>query len=357
MNETLENQLSETKSRKMKFLHITFHKGCLLDIEYMFHQLGHELTSMYFDDGETSPTDPERYKLTHERCSKSWNKYSEYYNSFDGIITSDTCPLSRIFLQNNWKKILIVWVCNRFDYSIANEQKDPEFYNLLRDIPNRPNVFIFGNTMIENIYSQNYKNVNISNFVIKPNGKHLLTKELHKTYETGENKLIISPYHNETKMMNLSEKLNSLNIPNFCYSWQDDFHISSLLKYKAFICIPYAFSTIALFERMQLGMITFIPSVNFLIELFYSYGFTNSWFQPPFHPSNLKLLTFSEWYLEENKDLFVFFDSWEDLKMKFENTNYEEKTKQILEFAKRHENIQLQKWNNVIQELVRRCNS
>jgi hypothetical protein len=105
---------------------------------------------------------------------------------------------------------------------------------------------------------------------------------------------------------------------------------------------------------MHLGIITFIPTIKFLIQLFNFYGFTNAWFQPPFDVSNLKLLTVSEWYLEENRELFIFFDSWEDLKIKINNTNYEEKTKKILEFAKNHEKIQLQKWNYVIQELQSR---
>ena len=34
----------------MRLLHITFHKGCELEIEYVFKTLGHELEVMYFDD-------------------------------------------------------------------------------------------------------------------------------------------------------------------------------------------------------------------------------------------------------------------------------------------------------------------
>ena len=47
---------------------------------------------------------------------RSWVNSVVDFGKFDVIVTSDTAPLSRIFLQNNWKKPLIIWICNRFDY-------------------------------------------------------------------------------------------------------------------------------------------------------------------------------------------------------------------------------------------------
>jgi hypothetical protein len=337
----------------MKLLHINFHKGCELDIEYVFNKLGHELTSMRFDDGETDNFSREIYYLTHVRAQKSWDKYSEYYNSFDGIITSDTCPLSRVFLQNNWSKLLIIWVCNRFDYSMPPETHDPEFYHLLRDIPNRPNVYIFGYTCIENVYSTQFKNVNIGNFVIKPIGKNLISENNCKTYEKDNNMIYVPDYHNETKLMNLSEKLTSLGIPNKCERFN---HISELLEYKACISIPYAWSTIVLFERMQLGLVTFVPTIRFLLELFKT---GNSWFQPPFNPTHSyylkqEALKLSEWYLEEHKDIFIYFDNWQELVDKVKTTNYEEMTKKIMETAIKHETITLNRWDMILCDYMKR---
>jgi hypothetical protein len=335
----------------MKLLHFTFHKGTELEIEYVFKRLGHEVTAMRFDDGETEPygtpyVQSKIYEVTHERAQKSWEKYKDYYDTFDGIITSDTCPTSRPFLQNNWSKLLIIWVCNRFDYAILPEQYDPEFYQLLRDIPNRPNVFIFGNTMIENIYSSQIKKVSIGDFIIKPLGKNSISENQYKTYSADEKEVFyLPPYHNETKLMKLSDKLHSIGIDNRCERFPN--HISDLLEYKGVVCIPYAWSTIVFFERLQLGLVTFIPTPGFLIELFHTGDW---WFQPPFNIKYAQNLILSEWYCPENEDMFVFFSSWDDLKYKIKNTNYERKTKLILDFAKKHEEDVLRKWHSIINQ-------
>jgi len=332
----------------MHLLHITFHKGCQLEIEYVFKKLGHEIEVMYFDDGLTKGSD--LYKIDHELAQRCWDKYKDYFNTFDGIITSDTCPTSRPFLQNNWSKLLIIWICNRFDYEIKPETDDPEFYQLLRDIPNRKNVFIFGNAVIENIYSTQIKRVDVGNFIIKPIGKNIRSSDKYQTYEPCKEVFYIPPYENETKLMNLSEHLNTLQISNKCQRFSE--HISELLLYKGVICIPYAWSTISLFERMQLGLVTFIPTVRFLMQLF-TEGAPKGWFQPPFfsyEPSRFQpeALVLSEWYCEENKNLFVYFDSWEDLQEKVRTTDFIKKTETILLFAKEHHDEMLARWKHVI---------
>jgi len=335
----------------MKLLHLTFHKGCELDIEYVFSKLGHDLSVMQFDDGETDLILHVRYEITHDKAQKCWNKYADYFNTFDGIITSDTCPNSRVFLQNNWKKLLIIWICNRFDYAIQPEYRDPEFYQLLRDIPNRPNTYIFGNTRIESLYCEQIKNVKISDFVIKPLGKNLISENMVQTYENGSEVFYVPPYHNETKLMDLSAKLTSLGIPNKCERFPN--HISDLLEYKGGIYMPYAWSTIVFFERLQLGLVTFIPTIRFLMQLF-SKG--DGWFQPPFHPKQPENLQLSEWYCPEHKDIFVFFDSWEDLVDKVKTTNYKEMTQKVLDFAKKHEIETLSRWKSIIDDYTTRNN-
>jgi hypothetical protein len=332
----------------MKFLHITFHKGCELDIEYVFNKLGHTVQSWRFDDGETQGNDI--YKINFLRAQKCWDKYKDFFDTFDGIITSDTCPNSRPFLQNNWSKLLIIWVCNRFDYAVEGDQL---FYDLLRSIPNRKNVYIIGNTQIENIYSSHLRNVNITNEVIKPNGKNNISQRQFKTYNMeNEEKFFIPVYENETKFMDLSKKANELGIKNNNGKRFDN-HISDLLEYKGIICLPYAWSTITFFEIMQLGIIYFIPTPRFLVELSMSnqYFKQRYWFQPPYN-GDPNLLRVAEWYCDEHNDLIIYFDSWEDLQEKVKTTDYENQTKKILEYAEKHTEITLTKWNNIITDYL-----
>jgi hypothetical protein len=46
----------------------------------------------------------------------------------------------------------------------------------------------------------------------------------------------------------------------------------------------------------------------------------------------------------------VYFDSWEDLVQKTKELDYVEKTKTILDYAKKHENDQIEKWKQVLSK-------
>uniref|UniRef100_A0A6C0DL64 Uncharacterized protein n=1 Tax=viral metagenome TaxID=1070528 RepID=A0A6C0DL64_9ZZZZ len=65
----------------MKLLNITFHKGCELEIEYVFTKLAHTIDVMRFDDCET--TDDNIYNINHNRSQNTvtlWNNIINNYN-------------------------------------------------------------------------------------------------------------------------------------------------------------------------------------------------------------------------------------------------------------------------------------
>jgi len=238
------------------------------------------------------------------------------------------------------------------------ESRDPEFYSLLRDIPNRKNVSMFGNTAIENLWATQMKNVNFGDFIIKPVGKNKISEGVTKVHVPDQTKVFyVPPYHNETVFMKLTDKLDQLGIKNKCERFPN--HISDLLEYSGVICIPYAFSTIAFFERLQLGIITFVPSVDFMAEMAKSaknaYGEGSFWFQPPFFAGNPGLkdvLSLSEWYNGCYAEALVYFDTWEDLVHKINTIDYVEKTKKVVKIAKLHESSSMERWAKVIDNLL-----
>jgi hypothetical protein len=324
----------------MKILHLTLHSGCENDIEYVFKKLGHEIVSMKFEDGY------ETQEISHLRGQKYWEKFKDYFATFDGIITSFPTSLSRIFLQNDWSKLLIIWVCNRIDYDIPDI--DAGFYNMLRSVKNKQNVFIFGNTFIENMYSTHVKNVDIGNFIIKPHGKNIKTDFMYKTYSNDEpNVFYVPPCKNEIGPLKLSKKLDSLGIENVCEKYEKD--VIELLGYKGVICIPYSWSSIAFFERLQLGLVTFVPTERFLIELFKENTY---YFEPPFDTQQTELLKICEWYTQEHQNFIIYFDSWNDLKLKIEKTNYKNTTRSMLDYGKMHQKETLERWNYVINQYL-----
>ena len=344
-----------SESTHLNVLHISFHMGCINEFDQVAKKLNLNVTTWKVNELPPYFLDPLKmgnslYNVDHTSAERIWQTHKDFFNQFDLIITSDTAPLSRIFLQNHFKKPLIIWVCNRFDYSdgASNDGSfpDTEYYQLIRRAKNLSNVKVISYTPFEHHYASKYRNINTWNQTIKPTGlgeKNAFKKSSVPTYVDKKKCFFIPPYHNDTKFINLSEKLNQLGIENYRgeYAGPND-----LKDFKGIIHIPYAWSNLALFENASLGLIYFIPSLPFLLQLSKQHNF---FWSPPF---DAQLLSVSEWYNPQYKNLFVFFDSWQDLKEKIYSTNFSEKKKIILNFSKQHQREMLNKWRKLISQLL-----
>lgn len=340
-------------TKKLKILHLGFHSGLENELYSIAKELDLDLIFKRFHDGVSKGSSI--YSVGHDKAKRAWEVYKDYYMKFDIIITSDTAPISRVFLQNKWPEIpnkkLIIWVCNRFDYFDHASRDclfpDQEYYDLIRSANTRKNVHIMGYTRFENHYAKFIKQVNFGNNVIKPIGI-LSDKVWH--YKSNPNREIkgekikdiffVPPYHNDTNMINLSKILTNLKIPNFNGRYNGPLELAD---FKGVIHIPYAWSNLALFEGLQLGIIYFIPSKKLIQE----FSKNNNFFWSP--PFNRNLLYLSEWYCDELKDIFVYFDTWEDLCKKIKTTNYEKQKIIIKEFGKKHKAETLNKWNKLLK--------
>lgn len=321
----------------MKILHLTHHSGCQSNIEYIIKTLGHEITTM-----------PEvyswNYNIGHKRAEELWNKHKEYFESFDLIITSDTAPLSRIFLQNNYKGKLIIWVSNRFNYfdGATNDCNfpDQEFYDMFKE---SKNVKIFSYTKFENEYAKKY-GVYWRNEIIKP-CVEIDKVDFVSAFPENINKsevFFIPPYHNDTIFMDLKGKCNQLGIPVYAGRYNGPL---DLLDVKGIIHIPYAWANFALQEQWSMGKVYFIPSKAFLLKLSKQ---SNFWWQDSWALDNL--IESSEWYCPENQSLFMYFNDWNHLKeLAQQNDLIQNKSKQILEFSKQHNIKSLNQWENALK--------
>tara|TARA_B110001450_G_scaffold179923_2_gene168102 strand:- start:3439 stop:4446 length:1008 start_codon:yes stop_codon:yes gene_type:complete len=333
----------------MNILHLSYHKGCINDFNYICNKLNlqcHVLSS--FKECNTDKNleplllpNNQHYNVTNETAKYFWNRYKDYFNNFDCIITSDTAPLSRIFLQNNWNKKLIIWICNRFDYShgMGSGFPDKQYYELINNATKLINVHIIGYTAFENFYCKYIRNIDIGDDVITPTGgisdiynNFIEKKELNDT-------LFVPPYNNDTIMMDLKTQLEYIGFKAYTgkYSGPMD-----LTNYKAVVHIPYAWSNLAFFEMFQLGIVYFIPTIDFLLKLARGRRF---YWSPPFITN---VINISEWYNDKHKDLLIFFDSWEELKQKINTLNYQEHKLKLKEFGEKHIKITLNKWKNIL---------
>jgi len=328
----------------MKILHLTFHRGCQYDIEYICDKLNLDLETLYFHDYAANIYRPNRYKVTEQRAEAWWHDKKDYYQSFDCIITSDTAPLSRIFLWHidELKPRLIVWICNRFNYAIEDDEQYPI---LLNSLAHQKEITLIPNTEIERIYCKQ-KGVTLAGPTIKPLGRRLPNRHMlppdadaymdDGDYETG---FYIPMYHNETKFMNLHRHCSSLGLKTFHGTHRG---ADSLKRFKAIIHLPYAWSTWSFFESLALNVPYLIPTERFLNQMQSRPSF---WFQTDFDERLLKL---SEWYCDEHRSFVTYFDDWNDLAAKAQKTDWTEVRRKVGAFAEQHHDRTIASWKTTI---------
>lgn len=317
--------LNSTKKEKThKILHLTCHKGLQCHLDFIGQQLSWDLTHLNLFETEKTQT---VYNMTIDRANYFWNKYKSYFQTFETIIISDTAPLARIFLQhlNEFQGNIIIWVCNRFDYSDQKSLQSNEifpdqvYYKLMNStLPNR--VKIISYTKIERCYALD-KSVcwkgPFADTIIKPIGdKSIITTHKNTLIPSNVSKhkskyVFIPPYINDTNCIDFNYlKTNNIQFYNGRYNGAND-----LIGFKCIVHIPYAASNLALFENLYRGIVYYIPSITFLKQLIHSKS--NNWFS-----GGVERIEMSEWYMDSMKHLFVYFDSWSDLKYKLNNNSH-----------------------------------
>ena len=345
--------LSAQESNSLRVLHLTFHKGCKKELEGVAKELSIDLTTWFipdlpagFFDGKTSGN--ALYNIGHERAHRIWDLHQDFFHAFDIVITSDTTPLSRIFLQNHWEKPLIIWICNRFDYcdaaSLDCPFPDQEYYDLFKAAMDQDNVTIVAYTEFEHYWARKM-GIETKSLTITPCGLNigeLKTSAIPKDIVKPQT-FFLPPYHNETIFMDLSSYLKERGIPNFCGRYNGP---ADLKNFKGIIHLPYSFSNLALFENIQMGIPYFIPTIRFFEELVEQGNY--------FHP-NLSCLihdqvhSLSEWYDPKHAEIFTYFDSWDDLIFKINHLEYEKKRKEIRAYGREIKKDNLKKWANLLR--------
>jgi hypothetical protein len=342
----------DSGERSLKVLHITFHKGCQKDFEDIATILKLDLTTIFIKDLAPYEFDPKGagsalYNIGHDRAERIWNKWKDYFDKFDVIITSDTVPLARIFLQNEFKKPLIIWMCNRFDYcdeaSLDCTFPDTEFYDLMRKAIHQKNVQIIAYTEFEHQYASS-KGVFTGNTTITPCAPLLSQDQpfIPSHPKAKKAKLFfLPPYHNETIFINLKQALRSYGIRTFCGRYNGPLDIKD---FKGVIHLPYAWSNLFLFENLRLGIIHFVPSKSFMRKLITQNGY---WHTNVHLLQDYKNFEYSEWYSNTRRDDIIYFESWNDLKTKIKTLNFAEKKASIQKHAQEYSDLMINKWNEV----------
>lgn len=348
---------------KPKVLHLTFHQGCAGEVAYLCKIFDLELDTWAILDQPSGFLDPlesanSNYLMLADKADRIFKKHKQTFESYDLIITSDIAPLSRIFLQNNWKKPLLIWVCNRFDINTRCSGfkvfPDTEYLKLFQEAGNLENVEIVGYTNFEKVHAEKNRAVTSIKATIPPTGMSGVTKGYEKISKEiqKEGKFFVRNYINE-KSLSITRKLRQLNIPHYSGPYAGS---ADLKDFKGMIHIPCVMGNFHLWENLRQGIIHFIPSKQFYHSLYSSRKIKLwDWCQPHGRFSYLPIEEIFEncdWYNEKLLPLFVFFDSFDDLKQKIEDTDYTPKKEAIISWHKGHVLYCLNSWAPIFNRLL-----
>jgi len=322
----------------MRILHVTYHSGCVISVDYICNKLGYHLETQRANWN---------YNISQDLADNIWNQNRDYYNSFDCVITSDTAPLSRIFLREQFRGKLIIWVCNRFDYNDGATNSvnfpDPGYYDIFKSALNRPNTFIRSYTKFEHEYAKKYRGIEWDPEVFRPVSivEKIAKSEFFPSGQKKSDTFLITRYHNDNIYMDLKGVCDKLGIPTYRGEYNGP---SDLIGIRGIIHIPYAWSNLAIFENWSIGNVYFIPSKKFLLDLSCQ---SNFFWSPPFDRGYIES---SEWYLPEHNDLFIYFNSFDHLvELTKNNELIEKKRNNIINFSKIHEGKCISQWKDIIE--------
>jgi hypothetical protein len=329
----------------MKTLHLTSHRGTRQNIVNVFNYLNVRETLV------TESSVCNSYYITKEKADEIWKHYKNRLNDYNCLFFTDTSMVARPFLQNidDHNLFIIVYITNRFDWGIFGF-KDQEYINLYSKLSNHERVFFCA----DNNYDQYYATQNKISFFY--NSRISLTPKLSQETHLYK-KSTFFVYDRGTNFLDYKQILENYEIQYelFGQKYQQYRDTEHICEYKGIIHLPYQTNIQSLWENLGYYIIYFIPSKKFIKELIAR----ESWYYwEEKHKSKdifEKSIELAEWYIDDNKNLFEYFDSWEELALKTKNITHEyllKKKKIIKEFMIYSNNENLLKWETIFSKIV-----
>ncbi|KAJ3381833.1 hypothetical protein HDU92_005102 [Lobulomyces angularis] len=213
------------------------------------------------------------------------------------------------------KKIIFL-VTNRFDFAIPDKR---EYFNLIlktkKYFPEK--IHWISNNPYENKYLEAFKERKELKYeafqflLIRPFGHSTLPETELFPLEDRLKPVLIHQEHTENFTKILDEHQINYKLLPKKYGGP-----TALNQFKCFITIPYQVSTMKLYENINNGVVMLIPSRKYLIELM---NLKPPMFDFSMLPQNLqsaedKIFNFIDYYNDDLKKFFFYFDSIEDLK-------------------------------------------
>lgn len=193
-------------------------------------------------------------ELNQQMINSFQNYYHDFLSSFDGFVVTHT-PVFCLLFQKFQKPIICINSC-RYEQPFSWNQDINQWKNLNKQLYNmfiNKQLIIVSNNLADKKYLELGTNI-FSNYIPS------LCEYTNMNYNySDENKEKLAVCFGELQLFPSNNVLVSK--PNN-YNWKD-----LVNNYKAIVHVPYAISTMSIFEHISSGIPLFFPTKEFLIFL------------------------------------------------------------------------------------------
>jgi hypothetical protein len=314
-------------------IHISFHDGCIADVEIQFSKVNIKVTSIKLPRKDMDDFIFER------RASRKIAPYLKIITeNFKNLIISDIAPLACPIISSRemFSDIKILhYICNRFD--TFNQNKD--YYQDFLKLQSHENSKIIVYTEYENIYL-NSKGFKAGYPVLKPSGLSLNDHRIsehainsNRNSYLGKKYGLLMPYINE----NIFKDQILSRIPNLYFGKY--YAPSDLKEFEFFIHFPCTYSNYYLFELLRTGKKILVPSLDllagFLKKININYFFSGLPRRKRFLMTKNQIinqLSYSEWYNPCYRKYITYFSSFDEIINKLDGNSNAEKYNQEVDY-------------------------
>lgn len=351
----------------MKLFNLDCHISVIEDLKNIFEKLGHSVDSWSISghnwvfnrnpDNVDIINSSNWRNLTPKMCDSFYERYKDELSKYDGFIC--TYPLTFSLLYEKFNKPIILHIPIRYETPFENKREQWTAFNeYLRNGIDSKKIFPIANSYYDKEYFEFFVNRKCG-FI--PN----ICDYTNTIWSPKLDKFLYYSRLNIPLDSDLIVNKNNLGK----YSWEQ------LSEYKGIITIPYNCSTMSLFEFYTSNIPIFCPSINFMIELYSKHKSSVlseiTWNQVFNHsPGSIiscdinndpnkyddinimgNWIKLSDFYNQESMPHIIYFDSFDDMYLKLNNTDLESVSNKMKEFNKIKKNKVYDEWSKLLNSI------
>jgi hypothetical protein len=352
----------------MKFFNLDCHISVIADLKKTFEYLGHEVTSWsvsghnwVFDRMPTSVDVVNQnnwQSLNQDMCDEFYQRYKDELSEYDGFIC--TYPPAFSMIYEKFKKPIILQIPIRYEVPFQSDINKWEYFNeYLRNGIDSGMIIPVANSEYDKRYFE---------FFVERECKLIpnICDYTNTIWSPIKNTFLYSSrlkINFDTSFITDKDTLHR-------YKWED------ISGYKGIIIIPYNCSTMSIFEYYTSGIPIFCPSEEFMIDLYSKYSNQvlseltwNKTFgtkepvssiecdrsNDPNRYDNIPIMSkwikYSDFYNKDWMPHIVYFDSFDDLGKKLEETDLMDIHSKMMDFNKTRKKDIYNLWKKTIEEI------